>query len=76
MGAMEGLVKQRILSGKLTTIEEFVKVLDPKILNKRMLENLIRAGALDCLSTNRRQLYENIETIIKHAVVTLRCHDC
>ena len=67
MGAMEGLVKQRILSGKLTTIEEFVKVLDPKILNKRMLENLIRAGALDCLSTNRRQLYENIETILKHA---------
>ena len=67
MGAMEGLVKQRILSGKLTTIEEFVKVLDPKILNKRMLENLIRAGALDCLSTNRRQLFENIETILKHA---------
>ena len=27
MGAMEGLVKQRILSGKLTTIEDFVKVL-------------------------------------------------
>ncbi|MBM3468284.1 MAG: DNA polymerase III subunit alpha [Alphaproteobacteria bacterium] len=36
-------------------------------LNKRQLENLVAAGAFDCLNTNRKQTYLAIETILRQA---------
>ena len=33
-----------------------------------MLENLIKAGALDCLVVNRRRLFEGVDKIVKWQV--------
>lgn len=41
----------------------FIERVDAKHLSKRLLENLIGAGAFDCLESNRRALYEAIEHI-------------
>lgn len=41
----------------------FIERVDTKHLSKRLLENLIGAGAFDCLEPNRRALYEAIEHI-------------
>ena len=41
--------------------------LSAKAANKRQLENLIRAGALDSLHKNRRQLFEGVEILLKTA---------
>ena len=45
------------------SVVDFIERVDAKHLNKRLLENLIGAGAFDCLEPNRRALYEAIEHI-------------
>ncbi|MCX7338005.1 MAG: DNA polymerase III subunit alpha [Alphaproteobacteria bacterium] len=39
----------------------------PRVVNKRQLENLISAGALDSLHPNRRQIFEGTDTILAQA---------
>ena len=44
--AMENLVAERGENGPFADIQDFANRLDSKTINKRQLENLIRAGAL------------------------------
>ena len=46
-----------------STMTNFIERVDAKHLSKRLLENLIGAGAFDCLEPNRRALFESIEHI-------------
>ena len=67
--AMESLVAERQETGKFADLDDFAQRIDPKQVNKRQLENLVRAGALDGLNGNRAQSYAAIETILRHAAV-------
>jgi DNA polymerase-3 subunit alpha len=40
--------------------------MEPKLLNKRVLENLIHAGCFDSLHPNRHSLYESISLIMQY----------
>jgi DNA polymerase-3 subunit alpha len=42
------------------------------VINKRQLENLVRAGAFDELEPSRRKLYESVELLLRHAESTDR----
>ncbi|MGH6932029.1 MAG: OB-fold nucleic acid binding domain-containing protein, partial [Dongiaceae bacterium] len=66
-GAMETLVAVRDAGGPFRDLFDFTARLDAQLLNKRQMENLARAGAFDPLNPNRRQTFESIETIIRHA---------
>ena len=66
-GAMETLVKERSENGPFESLEDFTQRLDTKVVNKRQMENLVRAGAFDGLNPNRRQVFEGIETLLRHA---------
>jgi DNA polymerase-3 subunit alpha len=66
-GAMEQLVRVREESGPFRDLFDFTARLDSQLLNKRQLENLARAGAFESLNPNRRQTFESIETILRHA---------
>ena len=66
-GAMEMLVKARLRGGPFKSIYDFANRLDTSIINKRLMENLVRAGALDSLESNRAGLMEGVETILRHA---------
>ncbi len=66
-GAMEALVGEREKKGAFKDLADFAGRLDPKSINKRLLENLIRAGALDGLNPNRRQLFEGADKVISEA---------
>lgn len=52
---IRALVQERQSHGKYTNLENFISRLSGKELNKRAVENLIKAGALDGLSGNRQQ---------------------
>ncbi|WP_404378886.1 DNA polymerase III subunit alpha [Caenispirillum salinarum] len=65
--AMETLVNERRKNGPFKDIKDFAQRLDTKAVNKRLLENLVRAGAFDCLNKNRAQTFAAIETIMRHA---------
>ena len=66
-GAMESLVAERTPNGPFRDLSDLSVRLDPRSINRRQLESLVRSGALDCLNPNRRQTFESIDTILRHA---------
>ncbi len=48
-GAVEQIVRERDASGPYTTLEEFCRRQDLHTVNKRVIESLIKCGAMDCL---------------------------
>lgn len=64
--AMEGIVAERKKNGAFKSISDFCHRIDIKFINRKQLEQLIKAGAFDELDGNRHKLFENIENILKH----------
>ena len=54
--AMKHLVSVREAGGPFRDLFDFVERVDPKMVNRRALENLARAGAFDTLHPNRAQI--------------------
>ncbi|PCI32332.1 MAG: DNA polymerase III subunit alpha [Alphaproteobacteria bacterium] len=67
VGAMEELIAERDKNGPFKDIADFCNRLDTKNINKRALENLIKAGAFDSLNPNRAQMLASVELILSHA---------
>ena len=65
--AMDHLVEVRQQGGKFKSIADFANRIDPKQINKRVFENLARAGAFDGLNKNRRQLVEGADLVLAAA---------
>jgi len=53
---MEGIVKEREARGPYKSLKDFVTRVSDVDLNKRVLENFIKAGAFDSLGGTRKQL--------------------
>lgn len=66
-GAVEALVRERESNGRFRDLRDLASRLDARSLNKRQLENLVCAGALDGLNRNRRQTFEAVESILRQA---------
>lgn len=66
LGAAEKIVQERMKNGPFKSLEDFVCRLGSESLNKKVLEALIKTGALDSLG-ERNQLLTGIETIVKYA---------
>jgi DNA polymerase-3 subunit alpha len=62
-GAVEGIVAARTEGGAFTSLEDFCRRAQWKNFNKRTLESLIKAGALDGLGYNRTTLVANLDRI-------------
>ncbi len=52
---VDAIVAERELNGHFVSMENFVDRMSNKEVNKRTLENFIKAGALDSMPGNRRQ---------------------
>lgn len=50
------IVEERNLRGPFTSIKDFIERTNGTDVNKRTIENFIKAGAFDCFGANRRQL--------------------
>jgi len=65
--AMRALVAERTENGPFTDLLDFARRMDARQLNKRQLDNLVRAGAFDGLDANRKQLFDGAEVLLRHA---------
>jgi len=65
--AMEALVADREANGPFRDIGDFARRVDPKQVNKRLLEQLVRAGAFDSLEPNRARVFAAIELVLAEA---------
>ncbi|MEE4246630.1 MAG: DNA polymerase III subunit alpha, partial [Kangiellaceae bacterium] len=66
-GAIESFVEERAANGHYTDLFDFCQRVDLKKVNRRVLESLIRAGALDNLGPNRAVLMASLDEAIRAA---------
>lgn len=64
---VEALVAEREANGPFVDLLDFCKRIDSHKLNRRVLEALVRAGALDGLGANRATLVNAIGDVLKFA---------
>ena len=64
--AMRHLVAVREDGGPFKDLFDFAERVDPKLVNKRSLENLVRAGAFDSIQKNRAQILAAADLLIAH----------
>ncbi|MDB5372257.1 MAG: polymerase subunit alpha, partial [Belnapia sp.] len=65
--AMQALVAARNATGPFASVADFAHRVDPKLLNKMMVENLAKAGAFDRMEPNRAKLVTGAEVIMRAA---------
>ena len=63
-GIIRDIINERQMNGKYKGFTDFCKRAYGRELNKRTLESLIKCGALDCFSVNRRQMLSGYESIL------------
>jgi len=63
-GAAEKIIEERKKNGKFKSFDDFLLRCDSFILNKKVIESLARAGALDQLA-ERNQILAGMEVILK-----------
>ncbi|KQC14024.1 MAG: hypothetical protein APR63_06390 [Desulfuromonas sp. SDB] len=66
--AAQSIVKEREENGKFKGIDDFMQRLDYRVINKRAIEFLIKAGSLDEFEKNRGLLLESLEQTQERAV--------
>ncbi len=69
---IDAIYKERCLNGKYTSFYDFVKRVYSKDFNKRAVESLIKCGALDSFSLNRREMMLNLNSVVASVEMTKR----
>lgn len=64
LNIVNNIIKEREINGKFTSINDLLKRLDSKDINKRVIESLIKCGAFDEISENRASLIKVYENLI------------
>lgn len=65
--AIDAIITARETKGEPTNIFTFIQQLEISQVNKKAVESLIKAGACDCLSTNRAALMSVYEGLVESA---------
>ena len=64
---VKGILLARESLGRFTAFFEFCESVDTRLINKRVLESLVRAGAMDGLGAHRAQMIAVIDRAIERA---------
>lgn len=67
IGAVQMVIRERMEQGKYASLLDFCQRVDAKVLNKRVLESLIKSGAFGSTGLNRAQLLQMLEPCIEAA---------
>ncbi|MBW6485708.1 MAG: DNA polymerase III subunit alpha [Syntrophobacterales bacterium] len=66
-GAVDSIIESRDEGGPFTSFFDFCDRIDPRKINKRVIESLIKCGAFDSTGNNRNQLMTFYEEIMEKA---------
>ncbi|WP_343562819.1 DNA polymerase III subunit alpha [Kiloniella sp. b19] len=64
--AIKTITEEREANGPFRDLVDFVSRVDPRSVNKRLVENLAKAGAFDELNGNRQQIFMGAENIVRN----------
>ncbi len=71
---VEMIVAEREAGGPFNSIYDFVRRVDPRVLNRRTMESLIKAGSFDCLNVSRQGLLLKQEELVNVTLLRRRDH--
>lgn len=66
-GLADRIIAERQHNGNFAGLQDFCERIEGRELNKKALENMIKAGAFDALGLNRRQMLDNFEELFELA---------
>ncbi|MCL5774036.1 MAG: DNA polymerase III subunit alpha [Firmicutes bacterium] len=64
--AIESIIETREMSGKFKDIFDLSSRVDLRLCNKRVMESLIKSGAMDCIGPNRATLLANLDSALEY----------
>ncbi|MDD4832317.1 MAG: DNA polymerase III subunit alpha [Clostridia bacterium] len=64
VGTVEKIIEERKKSGEFKNLEDFIKRVDSSALNKRLMENMIKAGTFDSLGETRASMLARYEVLM------------
>lgn len=65
-GAVEEIIKARNVEGSFSSLEDFFTKVSPRVVNRKTVESLIKAGAFDSFG-ERAVLMHNIDVLLAYA---------
>ena len=65
-GAVEEILRARKIDGKFTSLEDYLAKVNPRIVNRKNVESLIKAGAFDRFGS-RSDLLHNLDMMLAYA---------
>jgi DNA polymerase-3 subunit alpha len=68
--AMSRLAEERGENGPFKDLFDFAERLDSRVVNKRLIESLVKAGGFDSLNKNRAQTFGAVEALTRHSQAT------
>jgi DNA polymerase-3 subunit alpha len=74
-GACRSIAEERDRNGPYKDLFDFARRLDTKQLNRRQMENMVRAGAFDSLDKNRGKVFKNAEALMRFAAAEAEQRD-
>ncbi len=66
-GAIDSIVEARRKGGKFLDLEDFCSRVDLRLVNRKVIESLIKAGALDSLGMNRAGMMWGLDKVLNLA---------
>jgi len=66
-GAVEALIEERDKNGEYRSLRDFCRRVDLEKINRRALEAMVKAGAMDDFQLSRRQLVQELPEALKSA---------
>jgi DNA polymerase-3 subunit alpha len=70
--AMAIAIRERNERGEFSSLEDFCSRLDSRVANRKMLENLIKAGAFDFTGRDRAELFACIDESLNASAIAQR----
>ncbi|HET7854430.1 MAG TPA: DNA polymerase III subunit alpha, partial [Candidatus Methylomirabilis sp.] len=70
--AIQSILNARVTGGKFSSLHDFCERVDLRLVNKRVIESLIKCGAFDSLGYRRSQLMAAVDQAMDAASVLLR----
>ncbi|MFA7172849.1 MAG: DNA polymerase III subunit alpha [Kiritimatiellia bacterium] len=71
-GAAEAIVRERLANGEFNSFSDFCERVDSSASNKRVIEALIKSGAMDCFGMHRARLFDAIEFALSRAAANAK----
>ncbi len=72
MGAIESVIQAREARGRFRAMDELCRDLDLRLVNRKVLESLIKAGACDSMGRSRAALLASLDQAMEEAANTQR----